>query len=113
NLKVLLGVPMETEIVLDAVSFNDIEKEAHNYNAPQDFSLQNRTEIKVVDAQIRLADLQAKSIRAENYPRLSAFFNYSYNGVSNQFNDYLKTGGSDIWYGVGAVGLRLNIPLFD
>lgn len=113
NLKVLMGIPMETDVALDEVSFSDIEKQANNFDAPFDFSLQNRTEIKVVDAQIKLTDLQTKSIRAENYPRLSAFFNYGYNGVGDKLGDYLKSGGSDIWYGVGSVGLRLNIPIFD
>lgn len=113
NLKVLLGVPIESDIALSNLSFNDIESQIAVSNTKPEFDLQNRTEIKLMDAQIRLTDLQTKAIRAENYPRLSAFFNYSYNGVGNQFGDYFKSGGSDIWYGVGAFGVRLNIPLFD
>lgn len=113
NLKVLLGVPIESEIALSNLSFNDIESQIAVSNSKPEFDLRNRTEIKLMDAQIRLTDLQTKAIRAENYPRLSAFFNYSYNGVGNQFGDYFKSGGSDIWYGVGAFGVRLNIPLFD
>lgn len=113
NLKVLMGIPVETQMAVNDLSFSEIEKEigvASSYLNPE---LQNRTEIKLLDAQIHLTNLQTKAIQAENYPRLSAFFNYSYNGVTNKFNDYLKSGGSDIWYGMGAVGVRLNVPIFD
>lgn len=113
NLKVLLGIPIETDIVLDDLSFEEVESLIAQNSGIPDFDMQSRTEIKLIDAQIRLTDLQTKAIRAENYPKLSAFFNYSYNGVGNQFDDYFKSGGSDIWYNVGAFGLRLNIPLFD
>lgn len=113
NLKVLLGLPIETNIVLDDLSFDEVETSIAQSSGIPDFDVQSRTEIKLMDAQIRLTDLQTKAIRAENYPRLSAFFNYSYNGVGNEFNDYFKSGGTDIWYDVGAFGLRLNIPLFD
>lgn len=113
NLKILLGIPMERDIVLDNVSFKEIESQLIKTNKIPEFDIDKRTEIKLMNAQIRLTDLQTKAIRSENYPRLSAFFNYSYNGVGNQLGDYFKSGGSDIWYGVGSFGLRLNVPLFD
>lgn len=113
NLKVLIGLPFETDIEPEDISLREIEQQAQTYRPSLDFNVNNRTEIQLLDAQIKLTDLQTKAIRAENYPKLSAFFNYSYNGVSNEFAAYFKRAGGDIWYGVGAVGLRLNIPLFD
>ncbi len=112
NLKVALGVPIETEIVLDSVSFGAIDENIGKTQPALDFNVQDRTEIRLLDAQITLTDLQTKAIRAENYPSLSAFANYSYNGVTNKFGDFLQQDGA-IWYGVGAFGLNLNIPLFD
>ena len=112
NLKVLLGVPMETEIVLDGLSFSEIEQEVGRQAPSLDFNVADRTEIKVLDAQIMLTDLQTKAIRAENYPSLSAFANYSYNGVTNKFGDFFQQDGA-IWYGVGSFGLNLKVPLFD
>lgn len=113
NLKVLIGLPFETQITPEDVSLREIDSAATGYLPASDFNLNNRTEIQVLNAQIKLTDLQTKAIRAENYPRLSAFFNYGYNGVTNTFSDYFKSGGSDIWYGVGSVGVRLNVPIFD
>lgn len=112
NLKVLLGVSMETDIVLDGLSFSEIEQEVGQQSPALDFNVADRTEIKVLDAQIMLTDLQTKAIRAENYPSLSAFANYSYNGVTNKFGDFFQQDGA-IWYGVGSFGLNLKVPLFD
>ncbi len=113
NLKVLIGLPAELDIVPEDVSLREIEERAKQFIPAEDFQVEDRTEIQVVDAQIKLRELQTKAIRAENYPKLSAFFNYSYNGVSNQFGDYFKSSSDAIWYGMGSFGLRLNIPLFD
>ncbi len=112
NLKVMLGVPVETEIALDGLSFGEIEKEVGKTSPALDFNVLDRTEIRLIDAQITLTDLQTKAIRAENYPSLSAFANYSYNGVTNKFGDFFQQDGA-IWYGVGAFGLNLKVPLFD
>ncbi len=113
NLKVMVGLPFETDIVPEDVSLREIEERVNAYVPSGEFNLSDRTEIKTLESQIRLNDLNTKAIKGENFPKLSAFFNYSYNGVGDQFGDYLKKGGQDIWYGVGAFGLRLNIPIFD
>jgi outer membrane protein len=113
NLKVVVGLPFETDIVPEDISLREIEERVTAYVPSGDFELSNRTEIKTLASQIRLNDLNTKAIKGENFPKLSAFVNYSYNGVGNKFGDYLKKGGQDIWYGVGAVGLRLSIPIFD
>lgn len=115
NLKMLLGMPAETDIVPEDLSLREIEQKAAGFVPAEEFDVEDRTEIQLVDAQIRLSDLQTKAIRAENYPKLSAFFNYSYNGVTNEFNDYFKSKSSSsaLWYGMGSFGLRLSIPIFD
>ena len=115
NLKVLIGLPAETDIMPEDISLREIEQKAASYVPAEAFNVEDRTEIQVVDAQIRLRELQTKAIRAENYPKLSAFFNYSYNGVTNNFDDYFKSkANSDaLWYGMGSFGLRMSIPLFD
>ena len=113
QLKVLMGVNIDNDITPSDVSLREIESNAEGYIPNDVFNLDNRTEMRLIDAQIRLTDLQTKSIRAENYPKLSAFINYSENGIGNNFNDYFKKGGSDFYYGVGSFGIRLNVPLFD
>ncbi len=115
NLKMLIGLPAEMDIMPEEISLREIEKKAASYVPAEDFDIEDRTEIQVVDVQIRLSNLQTKAFRAENYPKLNAFFNYGYNGVTNNFDSYFKSkSNSDaIWYGVGSFGLRLSIPIFD
>jgi outer membrane protein TolC len=113
QLKVLVGIPIENDITPVDVSLREIESQASEYVPLNEFSANNRTEIQVLDAQIRLTDLQTKSIKAEAYPRLSAFGNYGTNGTSGNFGDYFKARGEDFWYNTGSFGVRLNVPLFD
>lgn len=113
NLKILIGLPAETDIIPEDLSLRDIEQRAQDFTPAESFDVENRTEIQLVDAQLRLRELQTKAIRAENYPKLSAFVNYNYNGVTNQFGDYFKTNSSAIWYDVGSFGVRMTIPIFD
>ncbi len=113
NLKVLIGLPIENDIDIEDISLNSIATQAENFTIADDYNIENRTEVHLLDAQIRLQNLQTKAIRAENYPKLSAFANYNYNGVTNDFSSFFKSGGGDIWYSMGAFGARLNIPLFD
>lgn len=115
NLKMLLGVSADTEIVPQEISLSDIEQKVETFAPLQGIDVQNRTEIQLVDAQIRLNELQTKARKAENYPRLSAFVNYNYNGVTNEFSHYFRPEGasSPLWYSMGAFGLRMTIPVFD
>lgn len=113
NLKVQMGYNIDELLQLSDLPLTDIENTAMSYTLEKDFDLANRNEIRLLDAQHDLYSLQKKAINAEYYPRLSAFFNYNYNGISNDFGDLWRRNGSDIWYGVGSFGARLSIPIFD
>jgi outer membrane protein len=113
NLKVLIGLPITEQIEPERLTTNQLESEV-NINIPDEsFNVNSRTEIQLLESQINLTRLQTKAIKAENLPKLSAFFNYGYYGIGNQFGDYFKKGGNEFWYGVGSFGLRLNVPIFD
>lgn len=113
QLKVLMGVPVETNLTPAEPSIREIEDKATQYVPDNNFDLQNRTEIQVLNTQVRLGQLQKKATQAENYPKLSAFFNYNQNVLSNSFGNLYGGGGDHVGYGVGSYGLRLNIPIFD
>lgn len=113
NWKTVMGLPLETDVLPAQLSLKDIEQRAAEFRIPTEFDVDNRTEIKVLDQQIRLLDYQEKSIRAENYPRLNAFASYYGNAVADDFSDYFKSGGNDVAYSFGSVGLRLTVPIFD
>ncbi|HTN44841.1 MAG TPA: TolC family protein [Flavipsychrobacter sp.] len=113
NLKVQMAYNIDEPLELSDLPLQAVEEKATGYILNSEFNLANRNEIRLLDAQRDLYALQVKAIKAEYYPRLSAFFSYNYNGISNDFGDLWKKNGSDIWYGVGAFGARLNIPIFD
>jgi len=112
QLKVQMGVPIETNFTPAELSLREIENNATKYVPEDNFNLQNRTEIQVLNTQVKLGQLQKKATQAENYPKLSAFFNYNQNALSNNFGN-IYSGGDHVGYGVGSFGIRLNIPIFD
>lgn len=69
--------------------------------------IEDNTEIKVLKAQLKLADYQIDYQKAANYPSLSAFLNYQAN---NQRNFPV---GNEIWKKGYNLGLSLNWQLFD
>lgn len=73
---------------------------AFRYNQTLDYQIQ--------DKQIELLDLQTKVIRAGNFPTLSAFAQYGFNGFDNKFGNVF-----DRQFDFSAIGLRFNMSLFD
>lgn len=104
-LKYLIGLKVDSKVVLsDSLSFSSKEL-THEAN---DFS--SRTEIKLIDKQIEVTDLNRKINQQSYLPTLAGFGQYYFEGQRNEF-DFFK--GSNKFYNVGIVGLSLNIPIFD
>ncbi|MGC9006481.1 MAG: TolC family protein [Sulfurihydrogenibium sp.] len=75
--------------------------------APQDEDIQSNTEVKVLMAQIKVAEKQIDYQKSANYPNLSAFANY-------QANNQVKFPTSqEVWKKGYNLGLSLNWTLFD
>lgn len=113
NLKLSMGMQISQEIALEEIPLKNIEQKVNSDVLVADFNLGNLTEMKILDVQENLYNLQKKASQAEYYPKLSAFANYAYNGMSNSFGDMFKNGGNDVWYATGAFGLKLQVPIFD
>ena len=111
KLKVAMGVPLSTALKLDTVAIDNIKLPVMADVAPGQSG--SRTELQSLDAQIRLSTLQRDAIRAENYPKLNLYFNYSYNVMGNAMGDIFTGQGSSITYGMGSWGLRLKVPIFS
>lgn len=111
QLKVALNMPLSTPLILDTMALDEqllpVASQATEYTANQ------RTELKLLDSQIKLNTLQRNAIRAENYPRLSAYFNYNHNIVSNELGTVFAFKDPAITYGMGGVGVRLSVPIFS
>ncbi|HYK76845.1 MAG TPA: TolC family protein [Daejeonella sp.] len=106
-LKYFMGMPVNTNILIPAIELNQINPIAQDQET-EHLNPDNRTEFQIIKKQEELLGLQKKARLAEYYPTLSLSGNYSYNGLSNQFNFKGST-----WYDMAAVGLTLRIPIFD
>lgn len=110
QLKVTLGIPLTTNLVLDTLALDEQMLPTTSQSA---FAVDTRTELQLLDTQIKLSTLQRNAIRAENYPKLSAFFNYSHNIMSDEFGAIFTNESPAITYGMGSLGLRLQVPIFS
>ncbi|MEI3799649.1 Outer membrane protein TolC [Chitinophaga ginsengisegetis] len=113
NLKRVMGMPLQSTFLLPPASLKDIENKAAGVLQYDDINLANRTEYKLLKKQEELQLFQKKAYQAENYPSLSLFGRYSYNGMSQQFAFSKDPSNSTSWFGAAAIGLTLKVPIFD
>ena len=104
-LKLLMGMPMNAEIELEAQeNMADITL----------VSLENEklepTQVKIINKQIELSILNKKSVGAGYAPTLSAFGQQSWQAQRNEFN-FLESGQP--WFQQTVIGVRLKVPIFD
>ncbi|MEO7081584.1 MAG: TolC family protein [Flavobacteriales bacterium] len=105
-LKLLMGMPASAELVLAhpdnmGVGAPVLSTEARSAQ---------RTDIKVLQQQIELQDLNIRSIRAGYMPTLSAFGSLNYQAQRNEFNFFDQRLN---WFPNSVIGGTLAIPLFD
>jgi len=109
QLKFSMGMPVSTDINLPKTELTEVTK------LPQftdSISLDNRTEVKILDTQDKLYWLQRKAYVSEYYPSLALTGNYTYSSQSGGF-DFLKSNPSAIAFGASSVGLTLKVPIFN
>jgi outer membrane protein TolC len=102
-----------TPLVFDSLSTDSLAVESQSTSAGDEYNAGKQTDILLLESQIRLSTLERSAIRAENYPRLSLFFNYSHNIMSDKFGPVFTGNDPAITYGMGTWGVRLQVPIFD
>lgn len=107
-LKYLIGMDITTEVELPENTF-ELSKYALTEN---ESSAKNRTELKLLEVQGHLLDLNKKAIRAQGLPSLSLSANYGYLGIGEEF-PWFKSFPEAYWSDFATVGLNLNIPIFN
>lgn len=106
-LKFAVGMDIQKDITLPEETFNidaSIISEVGDIN--------NRTEVKVLNKQLELLDLNKKAMQSEYYPTLSLTANYGYMGFGRQFPVF-NNHPSVAWSNFASVGLNLAIPIFN
>lgn len=111
-LKYYMGLQMDDLATFSTPPLTSIETELNSILQQEFSEIRQLSDFKLLKKQEELLHLQKKAYKAEYYPKLSLFGNYSYNGISNKF-DLFKSNGTSTWYDVAAVGLRLSVPIFD
>lgn len=104
-LKFAIGMPMETDIVLPNETFAIDASLASAVG----YDLAARSEIKVLEKQNELLELNRESMKADYYPRLSFGGDLGYQGFGQGF----PVGGNFNWFGSSGLGLNLSIPIFN
>lgn len=109
QLKYYMGMSVTTAIILPPDEFSKIETMPVLADS---INMNGRTEIKLLNVQRELLDLQRKAYVAEYYPTLSLTANISTTGQSNKF-DVFKKNGTAFYYDASAIGLTLKVPVFN
>ncbi|TXD80048.1 TolC family protein [Algoriphagus ratkowskyi] len=107
-LKLLMGIPVDTEINLDH-SVSDMDQKVKNFQVG-DFNIFDRKDIQVLGVQEQLYEYEYKNIKAANQPQLVGFADFNKNAFSNNF-DFLSQ--NKVWYQGFLIGVKLEIPIFD
>lgn len=104
TLKFLMAMPLDTPIALT----DTIEESAYEIPDAQMFTadFSQKKDLAVLDAQADLNQLNEEQYKAGYWPTVNAFGNYNYQGQGNEFSDLQ-------WFDFGAIGVNVNIPIFD
>ncbi|WP_316798674.1 TolC family protein [Pedobacter frigidisoli] len=109
QLKFSMGMPVSNPIELPATELTQVTQLPVFTDS---VDLANRTEVKLLDNQDKLLNLQRKAYLAEYYPSLALTGNYTYSSQSDGF-DFLNSNAAAIGYGASAIGLTLKVPIFN
>ena len=104
ELKYQMGMPMSEQIEL---TDNLLNKPFQLYE-PGNFDPSNLTDFKVQKINMQLQGIEKDRVRAGYLPKVSIYGRYGFQALGNNLGD---SWGNRFSY--GAVGLRLNIPIFD
>ncbi len=105
-LKFQMGMDLQAPLTLTDTLSPDAIKEA---TLEDNFDYSRRIEYSILQTQKTLADLDLRNTRAGYLPRLSLFARY---GFITGYDD-LASIFTEQWFGFGAYGLSLNVPIFD
>lgn len=107
-LKFYMGMPIETKIQLMQ---EDMEVTPHLLEDV--VSTEGRTEVKVLLKNKELLEYQKKASEAKYYPTVNLTANYNWQGLGEKFP--LTNGSSKgvMWSDYSAIGLAVNIPIFN
>ena len=109
QLKFSMGMPVNTAIVVPPDELKTVEALPELADT---INTAGRIEMRLLNIQKELYQLQRKSYLAEYYPSLSLTANISTTGQSDRF-DLFNRRGSAFYYDASAIGITLKVPIFN
>lgn len=104
-LKYLMNIDMDKPLAVEAFDYTEVLSLAESKDIAQ------RPDILLQQSQIKLAELDKKSIRAGYFPVLSNRFSYGYTGYYNDLAPFKQINND--WIKSSYFALTLKIPVFD
>jgi len=108
QLKYEMGYPISEQLAVDSASQQDVLPQVANNVQNPDFTVINRTDYQLSEVNARLLEIDQSRLKSGWLPKLSAYAKYGANGFGSTLGPAVKDLNS-----YSAVGLKLNIPLFD
>jgi len=109
QLKFSMGMPVNTAIVVPPDELKTVEALPELADT---INTAGRIEMRLLNIQKELYQLQRKSYLAEYYPSLSLTANISTTGQSDKF-DLFNRHGTAFYYDASAIGITLKVPIFN
>ncbi|MGK7390412.1 MAG: TolC family protein [Candidatus Cyclobacteriaceae bacterium M2_1C_046] len=107
-LKVLMGMPVDQELHLSE-SISEIEFEAVEIVPEEQFTYNQRIDYNLLQTNEELVELDIKNVQAQYMPQLNLYGTYGASTGRQEFNQIFE----EEWFGLGAVGVTLNLSIFD
>lgn len=105
NLKYNMQLPLETDITIDTTYSKEI---LDMYSFSDTANIKNKIELRILRKNLQLQNVLYKRTSAPYYPVLSFYAKYAGQTLGNKFGESFKH-----WTPIAALGLQLQIPIFD
>jgi outer membrane protein len=107
-LKFAMQMPLDSDIILtDTISEAAFQEVDPTVIQP---TWQQKTDLAILKKQQQLYSLDERRWKSGYFPTLSLFANYNYQWQANNLGEF---GTGRNWTDFSAIGLRLNVPIFD
>lgn len=107
-LKVQMGMPLEQELRI-AESLENLQYEIFESYSENSFKYADRIEYNLLQTNGELVELDVKNIQAQYIPQVNLYGSYGASTGRQEFDQVFD----EEWYPLGAIGLAVNIPVFD
>jgi outer membrane protein TolC len=108
-LRYMMDIPNDTKINLTGDADTPLLAALPEHQT--DFS--NLTDIKMLESQRDMSELNYKVNQAGYYPTLSFSGQYSYQGLRSKFGNYFNNSLENRWFPASYLAVNLSIPVFD